>query len=80
MEMSPQSGNLCKENRQFFIVDEKTAVISETTQPEYKIKIQVTLESDNKIRLDCQIQKSVEGQNIIDLPPLCTNYSFKSLE
>ena len=57
LEMFSQSGNVYKESHPFFIVGEKTAVITEATQPEYKIKVLVMLESTNKIRLDCQIQK-----------------------
>ena len=80
MEMSSESGNNYKENHQFRIIDEKTAIITESIQPEYKTRIQVKLENDNKIRLDCQMQKSADGKSPIDPPPLCLYYNFKRLE
>lgn len=69
-----------KQRHRFIIIDEKTAEIIENTQPKYKCRIRVTLQTEDELRFDCQCQKSPEGRIIVDLPELCNYSEFKKIE
>ncbi|HRH40636.1 MAG TPA: hypothetical protein PKY82_03255 [Pyrinomonadaceae bacterium] len=69
-----------KKRHRFIIIDEKTAEVIENTQPEYKCRIRVTLQTEDKLRFECQCQKSPDGRSIVDLPELCTYKEFKKVE
>lgn len=69
----------------YIIVDEKTIVIN--TEPEYikfrleyKLRIKIKVESEDKITLECRSRPDSQGRIPIDFSGLCNFHEFRRLK